>query len=143
MRLHQDDQNKKCRYRLLLALLIGPLATIPAILVLFTFMLFFIPKLPTNLLDSYGLATMYGVFTLIASYAVTLIYGLPVYYLLKKLNLGFWGMLAVVSLMPACVVLLIGKNTWLAALVTAWVSLCVAFACWYLYEKACLIRAKN
>lgn len=123
------------------ALLLGPLAVIPATLLAAAL----IPLLsgdfrPGEALPFLGGTLVTALVIVIYAYAFTLFYGLPVYLLLKRLGwLGNWS-IAISSLLPSALICLLVPASIVFIAMINYLSLVTGMACWFVHQKC---AAKN
>jgi len=123
---------------MLRAFLISPLAVFPALLVA-VFVAFIVEAIkisgiPSNALSEFTAAFIYAAVAPLVSYPITLLYGLPVYLLLKKLNKYNLYSLAALAILPA-VVIGIAEADVFVFLGIAYFSLCIAISFWWLSKR--------
>jgi hypothetical protein len=121
--------------RLVSAAAIGPLAIIPAMLLAISLSRFIYPEAQTDLLRQYHGGLVISFFGLFLSYGFTLLYGVPMYWLLNRL--GKYNLLTVIfaSLVPALLFGLFNHEQWPYYLGMAYFSVFVASACWLITAR--------
>lgn len=115
---------------LVFAAAIGPLTVIPAMLLAITVLRLIYPDAQADLLRQYHGGLVVSFFGLFLSYGFTLLYGVPVYWLLNRL--GRYNLFTVIltSLLPALLFTLFNREQWPYYLAMAYFSAFVATACW-------------
>lgn len=116
--------------RLVSAAAIGPLTVIPAMLLAITVLRLIYPDAQADLLRQYHGGLVVSFFGLFLSYGFTLLYGMPVYWLLNRL--GRYNLFTVIfaSLVPALLFSLFNREQWPYYLAMAYFSVFVATTCW-------------
>jgi len=119
----------KCDRQLIRAVLIGPLAIIPAVpigvLLAATFASVRDGAFPGNFIGDLSASPIYAIAGLAYSYPFTLLYGLPVYLILRKLNILNMPSICVMALLPG-VALGIYQSSIILAVFMGYFSLAVA-----------------
>lgn len=120
----------------ILALLIGPLAVVPAMLVLVLVTLRFQADLsvtPDQLLGGSFIVAVVGIGF---AYVFTLLYGAPVYWLLSRRGPVKSAHILLVSLFPTLIVGGLLSQSWLFAAFMAYFSVVVCYTTWFLASRA-------
>lgn len=117
---------------ILSALAVGPLAILPAMLLAISVLRIIYPEAQAEILHQYHGGLVASFFGLILSYAFTLLYGIPVYWLLNHFNRYNGAMIIVASLLPALFLSMLDHEQWPYYLAMAYFSVFVATACWLL-----------
>ena len=117
------------------AVALGPLAVIPAMLLAVSVLRLMYPEAQAELLRQYHGGLVVSFFGLFLSYVFTLLYGLPIYWLLQKL--GRYNLFTVIlaSLLPALFIGLADPAQWPYYLAMAYFSVFVAAACWLIAAR--------
>ena len=121
------------------ALLLSPLAVIPA-LILLVFVAFIAnvlksSSLPKNTLTEFGAAFIYAFAAPLVSYPATVLYGVPLYLLLRKYGRLNLYTLMLGSIVPAAIYGVLSSSL-IVFLSVAYFSVCVAGAFWWLQSNA-------
>lgn len=109
---------------------IGPLAILPAMLLAISVLRIIYPEAQAEILHQYHGGLVVSFFGLILSYGFTLLYGIPVYWLLNRLNRYNVVMVILASLLPALFFSALDHQQWPYYLAMAYFSVFVATACW-------------
>ena len=117
----------------LLALLLGPLAVIPATIV-YTLGFQFID--PAENQEQFGIAPLFILFGLIIAYPATLIIGLPASILLEKFNKFNLLNLLIVSFIVVSIYALIMEGSFFGYLFILYFAIWVACGSWFFYKSA-------
>lgn len=120
------------QHPLLYATLIAPLAIIPAMLMIVTLQLFV--QIPKDIAAIYGGAFMIAIVGLTYSYGFTLLYGLPVYLILRRYGRHTFTHLLTASLIPALILFAL-LQAWPFFVAMVWFSGITGIAFWYLAER--------
>ncbi|MDT8403028.1 hypothetical protein [Sulfuriflexus sp.] len=117
------------------AVALGPLAVIPAMLLAVSVLRLMYPEAQAELLRQYHGGLVVSFFGLFFGYAATLLYGLPVYFLLQRP--GRYNLFTVIlaSLLPALLIGLADPVQWPYYLAMAYFSVSVAAACWLITAR--------
>ena len=116
--------------KLISAAAIGPLAIIPAMLLAISVLRLIYPDAQTELLRQYHGGLVVSFFGLFLSYGFTLLYGVPVYWLLNRLGKYKLFRVILASLVPALLFSLFNIEQWAYYLAMGYFSVFVATACW-------------
>lgn len=116
-----------------LALLLGPWFVIPALLILVIFT--DVTGMNDLALDHRSFLAFSGIafIGLMYAYPITVLFGLPVFLILRKFKLDKLPILLSVSLLPALLAYLAGESSLSGALSVALFSVFTAFGCWLIY----------
>lgn len=117
------------------AVVISPLAIIPAMLVAISVFRIIYPEAQAELLRQFHGGLVMSFFGLLLSYGFTVLYGLPVYWLLNRFNCYNLLTLSLASMIPALVFSLIDHEQWLYYLAMAYFSVFVAIAFWLITTR--------
>lgn len=112
------------------AVLLSPLAIIPAMLLAISILRFVYPDAQAALFRQYHGGLVMSLFGLVIAYGFTLLYGLPVYWLLNKFHRYNVFTIIVASLIPALLLSIINNEQWQYYLAMAYFSVCVAITFW-------------
>jgi hypothetical protein len=126
--------------RLISAAAIGPLAVIPAMLLAISVLRVIYPETQTELLRQYHAGLVLSFFGLFLSYGFTLLYGVPVYWLLNRFGRYNLFTIILASLLPALLLGLANHEQWPYYLAMAYFSVFVAAACWLITGRKVSFR---
>lgn len=124
------------------ALLLGPWFVIPALLLAVTF---------TDVVGMGGLSldrrsflafSGVGFVGLMYAYPITVLFGLPMFLILRKLKLDKLLIILAVSQIPALILYFLGRSSLQGALAVSFFSASVAFGCWLVYYFTRPIKEK-
>lgn len=127
----------------MLAVLLGPLSIIPAMVVASTLIIIISPSNPPNIFEQYWGGFLISLFGLAYSYGFTILYGVPAYLVLKKLHRNNLFYILAASLVPAMVFFAISPNAWPIYVAMAYFSVIVGFACWIIAERVKRLGSNN
>jgi hypothetical protein len=131
--MHEPGTHKNTG--LISAVAIGPLSVIPAMLLAISILRLLYPDAQAGLLHQYHGGLVVSFFGLLVSYGFTLLYGVPVYWLLNKLGQYKLFTIILASLLPALLLSLFNHEQWPYYLAMAYFSMFVAAACWLITIK--------
>lgn len=117
------------------AAIISPLAIIPAMLLAISVFRIIYPEAQAELFRQYHGGLVMSFFGLLLSYGFTLLYGLPVYWLLNKFNYYNLFTISLASLVPALLFSVFNSEQWQYYLAMAYFSLFVAVAFWIITTR--------
>lgn len=117
---------------ILSAAAVGPLAILPAMLLAISVLRIIYPGARAEILHQYHGGLVLAFFGLILSYGFTLLYGIPVYWLLNRFNYYNGRMVILASLLPSLFFIALDHQQWPYYLAMAYFSVFVATACWLL-----------
>ena len=121
--------------RLVSAAAIGPLTVIPAMLLAITVLRLIYPDAQAELLRQYHGGLVVSFFGLFLSYGFTLLYGVPVYWLLNRFSKYNLFAVILASLVPALLLSIFNSEQWPYYLAMAYFSVFVAAACWLIADR--------
>lgn len=121
--------------RLTTALAFGPLAIVPAMLLAISALRILYPEAQAELLRQYHAGLVISFFGLLLSYGFTLLYGLPVYWLLNRIGICNVFTVLIASIIPALLLTFINHVQWPYYLAMAYFSAFVALTCWLIILK--------
>jgi hypothetical protein len=116
----------------ILAVFIGPLSIIPAMAAAQTFIFLISPANTPDIAEQYWGGFLISAIGLLYSYGFTFLYGVPVYIVLKKLQINRAVYIFVASLVPAVVFFIMSPDAWPIYLAIAYFSVIVGFSCWFI-----------
>ena len=112
------------------AVMLSPLAIIPAMLLAISVLRFIYPDAQAELLRQYHGGLVISFFGLLLGYVFTILYGLPVYWLLIKFNHYNMFTVSIASLIPALLFSVFNNEQWQYYLGMAYFSVFVAITFW-------------
>ena len=122
--------------RTILAVIVGPLSIIPAMVLAQTLVFIASPANPPDILEQYKGGIFVSVVGLLYSYGFTLLYGVPVYLALKKFGKNKAIYVFMASLVPAILFLAMSPELWPIYLAMAYFSIVVGFSCWFIAVRS-------
>ena len=120
---------------LISAIIIGPLAVIPSMLLAISLLRLIYPDAEAEILRQYHGGLVVSFFGLFLSYGFTLLYGVPVYWLLNRFSKYNLFTVILASLMPALLLSIFNHEQWPYYLAMAYFSVFVAAACWLIVDR--------
>ena len=114
---------------------LGPLSVLPAILIAATFIGIFGPGITQDVLEDLNGWFLFLLVALLYSYGFTIIYGLPVYLILLKLQKNTFPYVFVASLVPSLILISFSPEMWQSFIIMGYFSLCVGLCCWFLVRN--------
>ena len=117
------------------AVVISPLAIIPAMLLAISVFRIIYPEAQAELFRQFHGGLVISFFGLLLGYGFTLLYGLPVYWLLNKFNYYNLLTISLASLIPALLFSLFDSEQWPYYLAMAYFSVFVAIAFWLITTR--------
>ena len=121
--------------RLIIAIVVGPLSIIPAIILYMTLEFILSPSNPPDLLGIYLGGLFVALLGLVYAYGYTLIYGVPSFLLLRKYKMDNAITILIVSLIPVSILFAINPDRWFTYGEMAYLSVVVALSCWLIATK--------
>ena len=120
-----------------LAILVAPLSVLPAMLVSITVFIIFNREMSYDVVEIYQGGLLAAAIGTAISYAATLCYGLPVYWLLKKINENNAFSMALVSVIPSVIFAVINNDPrqWFIFLAMAYFSVIASLSFWYIANR--------
>ncbi|MCK4743566.1 MAG: hypothetical protein KAT25_07080 [Sulfuriflexus sp.] len=127
----------KATRKMVLAVLVGPLSTVPAMLIAITVFVVVTRESQTDIFDMYRLGLLIAMYGIVISYIFTIVYGLPAYLVLIEFNKNNVYATALVSIIPTIVVAALNYNfgSWTFYLLMAYFSVSVSLAFWYIANR--------
>ena len=119
---------------LLLAVILGPLAIIPAMIIGITLLIILFPSEADNLRATYTAGLVIALVGLAYSYGFTLFYGMPIYLILRKLEVANLATVTLSALLPAAIIG-VATSAVEIGLLSSYFSLVVAYSCWWLSSR--------
>ena len=113
-----------------LAVIISPLAIIPAMLLAISIFRLIYPEAQAELFRQYHGGLVISFFGLLIGYGFTILYGLPMYWLLNRLKHYNLYTITTVSLVPALLFSIFDSQQWPYYLAMAYFSVFVAMTFW-------------